>query len=185
MLRPFAHPAACCCAKFETSKTCSDLQTELLANNVASVCTRLNSSFWEIRITSYSKRKNDILDHLYRRWTPSLFISLFYVSKYMKWLIFFIYFHSCHFYHRVYYELTMACSPDGYVRVSLNFFRFLFNRSGCLFNCEDHFHFYSLFYGNKEKSYLRLSLKSFQWLFSTFIFKKNIPLLFTPRFNKL
>ena len=106
----------------------------------------------------------------------------------MKWLIFFIYFHSCHFYHRVYYELTMACSPDCYVRVSLNFFRFLFNRSGCLFNCEDHFHFYSLFNGNKEKSYLRLSLKSFQWLFSTFIFKKNmenIPFLFAPRFNEL
>ena len=44
------------------------------------------------------------------------------------------------------------------------------------------------FNGNKEKSYLRLSLKSFQWLFSTFIFKKNmenIPFLFAPRFNEL
>ena len=148
----------------------------------------LTVHFKKKRITSYSKGKNNILDHLYQRWTPFLFISLFYVSKYMKWLIFFIYFHSCHFYHRVYYELTMACSPDGYVRVSLNFFRFFFNRSGCLFNCENHFHFYSLFYGNKEKYYLRLSLKSFQWLFSTFIFKKNmenIPFLFAPRFNEL
>ena len=100
----------------------------------------------------------------------------------------FPYFQSCHFYHRVYYELTMACSPDGFVRVSLKFFRFFFNRSGCLFSCEDHFHFYSLFYGNKEKSYLRLSLKSFQWLFSTFIFKKNmenIPFLFALRFTEL
>ena len=45
ILRPFAHPVACCCAKFETSQTFSDLQTELLANNVASVCMGLNSSF--------------------------------------------------------------------------------------------------------------------------------------------
>ena len=75
----------------------------------------------------------------------------------MKWLIFFIYFNSCHFYHRVYYKLTMTCSPDGFVLVSLNFFSFFFNRSGCLFNCEDHFHFYSLFNGNEEKSYRRLS----------------------------
>ena len=107
-------------------QTFSDLQTELLDNNVASVCTGLNSSFQEIRITSYSKEKNDILDHLYQRWIATIFISLFYVSNYMKWLIFFIYFHSCHFYHRVYHELTMACSPDGYVWVSLNFFRFFF-----------------------------------------------------------
>ena len=48
--------------------------------------------------------------------------------------------------------------------------------------------FIVFFNGNKEKSYLRLSLKSFQWLFSTFIFKKNmenIPFLFAPRFNEL
>jgi len=45
VLRPFAHPVAYCWAKFETSQTFSDLQTELLANNVASVCTGLNSSF--------------------------------------------------------------------------------------------------------------------------------------------
>ena len=62
--------------------------------------------------------------------------------------------------YRVYYELTMACSPDGLtsltkralrpvianVRVLFlvkpNFFRFFFNRLGCLFNCVDHFHFH-------------------------------------------
>ena len=27
----------------------------------------------------------------------------------------FIYFHSCHFHHRVYYKLTMDCSPVGLI----------------------------------------------------------------------
>ena len=35
MLRPFAHPVACCCAKFETGQTFSPVQTDvtLLAYN--------------------------------------------------------------------------------------------------------------------------------------------------------
>ena len=35
MLRPFAHPVACCCAKFETGQTLSPVQTDarLLTNN--------------------------------------------------------------------------------------------------------------------------------------------------------
>ena len=93
----------------------------------------------------------------------------------MKWLIFFIYFHSCHFYHRVYYELTMACSPDGYVRVSLNFFRFFFNRSGCLFNCEDHFHFYSLFNGwNRLSDYFQPSFSRKTWKTSPFCLHRDL-----------
>ena len=59
--------------------------------------------------------------------------------------------------HRVYYELTMACSPDGLTSITKralrpvianvrvlflvkpNFFRFFFNRLGCLFNCVDYY----------------------------------------------
>ena len=106
----------------------------------------------------------------------------------MKWLIFFIYFHSCHFYHRVYYELTMTCSPDGFVRVSLNFSG-SFSTAQVVYSTVRIISTFIVFFnGNKEKSYLRLSLKSFQWLFSTFIFKKNmenIPFLFALRFTEL
>ena len=37
MLRPFAHPVACCCAKFDTGQTLSHLQTDAsIPNNVGS-----------------------------------------------------------------------------------------------------------------------------------------------------
>ena len=71
----------------------------------------------------------------------------------------FIFFHSCHFDHWVYYELTMACSPVGlissmdralcpssqrlgfYSRSSMNFFRFFCNRLGFSLYCNDHVQF--------------------------------------------
>ena len=50
MLRPFAHPVACCCAMFETGQTFSQLETDATTPNivgptmlgvVASVCSQL------------------------------------------------------------------------------------------------------------------------------------------------
>ena len=75
------------------------------------------------------------------------------------------------FHHRVYYELTMAYSPVELItlmdsalrpiiatvrfdsRSSLNFFRFFFNRLGCLFNCENHFHFHIFIRRSKHESF--------------------------------
>ena len=83
------------------------------------------------------------------------FISLSAVQN----MVDFIYFSTCRLhYDRVYYELTMACSPVGLIssvdralrlviaKVRVRFlikpgvFRFFFNRLGCSFYCEDHDH---------------------------------------------
>ena len=74
-------------------------------------------------------------------------------------MIHFIYFNSCQFHHRIYYELKMACSPVALIN-GLNvaygnpkagvripakheIFQVLFQplTLGCLFYCEDHVHF--------------------------------------------
>ena len=90
------------------------------------------------------------------------FISLSAVQN----MVDFIYFSTCHFhYDRVYYELTMACSPVGLIRsvdralrlviakvrvrflIKPGFFRvFFFNRLGCSFYCEDHDHFHNIIF---------------------------------------
>ena len=76
----------------------------------------------------------------------------------------FTYFHSCHSHHRVYYELTMACFPVSFIslmdralrpviakarvrfQVKSKFFSGSFSTAylGCLFDCEDHFHFHGI-----------------------------------------
>ena len=42
-------------------------------------------------------------------------VSLSYLYPQFENMIHFIYFNSCHFHHRVYYELTIACFPVGLI----------------------------------------------------------------------
>ena len=78
----------------------------------------------------------------------------------------YIYLNTCHFhYDRVYYELTMACSPVGLIssvdralrlvipKVRVRFLMkawillgVFFNRLGCSFYCEDHDHFHDIIF---------------------------------------
>ena len=77
----------------------------------------------------------------------------------------YIYLNTCHFhYDRVYYELTMACSPVGLISsvdralllvipkvrvrflIKPGFFRVFFNRLGCSFYYEDHDHFHDIIF---------------------------------------
>ena len=106
-------------------------------------------------------------------------------------------------------HFTMTCSPVGlislmdralcpviaivkvrYFRSSLDFFRFgFFNRLGCFFNCESHFHFQSYFcYSGKQNNFsntpvLDPILSSFEasWLSSNSLQpKRPIPNFFRP-----
>ena len=63
MLRPFAHPVACCCAKFETCHTFSAVQTdatllgwELLRPFARSLTLHYNRGGWVNPILAYTRR---------------------------------------------------------------------------------------------------------------------------------
>ena len=90
-------------------------------------------------------------------------------------------FYLCHFHHRVYYEEWLALQLAWLAwriescvrssirsgidsRSSLNFFRFLINRLGCLFNCQDHFHFHIFIRSSKYESFSYIFHSSLQML---------------------
>ena len=84
-----------------------------------------------------------------RKYSTARIISTFILSE-VQHMIHFTYYHSCHFDHRLYYELTMAYSPVSLISLidralssviakvrirfpaTPEFFRFFFNRLGCL-----------------------------------------------------
>ena len=69
MLRPFAHPVACCCAKFETGQTFSPVQTNatLLASN--------SQNCWEL-LRSLARNFLKVIQELY--YSPYHFLCMLY-----------------------------------------------------------------------------------------------------------
>ena len=120
------------------------IKIAIISHNNLAIKAFLICFIWFVRQWRTNKRKSE---------KKKIVIIIWNFSKYDS---FSIHFNSCHFHHRIYHELTMACSPVGLissvdrslrpiiakVRVPLGFplkpefFRFIFNRSGCSLYCE-------------------------------------------------
>ena len=117
----------------------------------------------------------------------SFFISLFAVQNTSHFT------YSCHFYHRVYHQLTMACPPVGLfspmdrawrpVIVKVRVFQVLFQPPtiGCLFNFEDHFHFHMFIHSLKyEQSFHIFTFTLWWWLSSVWTKFSGMSLQWNP-----
>ena len=137
------------------------IKIAIISHNNLAIKAFLICFIWFVRQWRTNKRKSE---------KKEIVIIIWNFSKYD---LFSIHFNSCHFHHRIYHELTMACSPVGLissvdrslrpiiakVRVPLGFplkpefFRFIFNAQVVHYTANhDHAHFHIFIHSSKYDS---------------------------------